>query len=126
MPDAPNELDLVISLLPSSPNLPILATNDEDEDVDVEEVLRDTTLLLMRLLYGQAQTQLIHLNQELELLRSVPPQPPESEIEPRRKEDTDWKLDAPRLQDGPLLDPKGKVCFTESSFLNEQRREYIV
>ncbi|GLB34717.1 putative serine threonine protein phosphatase PP2A-associated protein [Lyophyllum shimeji] len=111
----PTDLDLIASLLPS-------ATNDEDElDSDMDEILREATLLLLRLSYAQSHAQLESTEQELELLSKAPPTPPPRtppEAEDRRRnarerDDDMWRLDAPPPSlgpdgKGPLLDPSGK------------------
>jgi immunoglobulin-binding protein 1 len=112
------DFDLISSLLPS----PSSTKNEGEElDSDVDQVLRETILLLLRLLYTQSNTQMQSMKQELELLRNAPPSPihsPPDDIEdPRdkqRKEDEEmWKLDIPVPGGpdgkGPLLDPTGKV-----------------
>lgn len=112
------EFDLISSLLPSPSS-----TKNEEEDLDseVDQILRETILLLLRLLYAHSNAQLQSMMQELELLRNAPPSPihsPPRDIEdPRdkeRKEDEEmWKLDIPVPGGpdgkGPLLDPTGKV-----------------
>jgi immunoglobulin-binding protein 1 len=107
-----NEFDLVASLLPS----PGTASDDDDEDSETDDVLREATLLLLRLCYAQAYPQLESTNQEMELLRNAPPPPPPElpadERQSIAKEQEDmWKIDsAPRLPGkGPLLDSTGKV-----------------
>ena len=112
------DFDLISSLLPS----PSSNKNEGEElDSDADQVLRETILLLLRLLYAQSNTQLQSMIQELELLRNAPPSPihsPPRDIEDprdkRRKEDEEiWKLDIPVPGGpdgkGPLLDPTGKV-----------------
>ena len=111
------DFDLISSLLPS----PSPTKNEEELDSDVDQILRETILLLLRLLYAQSNTQLQSMKQELELLRNAPPSPidpPPRDIEdPRdkqKKEDEEmWKLDIPVPGGpdgkGPLLDPTGKV-----------------
>ena len=113
------DFDLISSLLPS------LSTKNEEKelDSDVDQILRETILLLLRLLYAQSNAQLQSMKQELELLRNAPPSPihsPPRDIEdPRdkhKKEDEDmWKLDIPVPGGpdgkGPLLDPTGKVSI---------------
>jgi hypothetical protein len=108
---------------------------DDEDDPDTDDILRETTLVLLRLTYAQAHGQLESMDQELDLLRSVPPPPPSAEPPPddgrrkaEEKEDM-WKLDAPTRPggSGPLLDSGGKVCsqldysllyfFTESSLV---------
>jgi immunoglobulin-binding protein 1 len=99
--------------------LPTSPTKELDSEVD--EILRETILLLLRLLYAQSSTQLQSMKQELELLRNAPPSPihsPTGDIEdPRDKQKQQekeiWKLDIPVPGgpdgQGPLLDPTGKV-----------------
>ncbi|KAI0318820.1 TAP42-like protein, partial [Amylostereum chailletii] len=100
------DFDLVATLLPSPTSA--AADPSADEDSDTEEVLRDATLLVLRLFYAQSQGQLEHINQELELLRNAPPPSRPARDDTQQKTDEiDWKLDA-RRNDGPLLDPKGK------------------
>lgn len=85
-------------------------------------------LLVLRLFYARAMTQLQAMEQELELLRNAPPSPmlgPESE-DPRDKhrnaEESDWKLDIPLAGGpdgkGPLMDAQGKVSPPTSKFQN--------
>jgi len=110
------DFDLISSLLPSKSSSS--AADDEDEDdPETDGVLRETTLLLLRLTYAQAHGQLESMDQELELLRSVPPlpssaQPPTEDRKGKsRQEDDIWKLDVPTRPQGSgsLLDPSGKV-----------------
>ena len=100
---------------------------EEELDSDTEEILRETTLLVLRLFYARAMTQLQGMEQELELLRNAPPSPmlaPESE-DPRDKhrnaEESDWKLDIPLAGGpdgkGPLMDAQGKVSPPYLEFL---------
>lgn len=114
---APTDFDLIASLLPASSNN---ASKDEVEmDSETDEILRDTALLLLRLLYVHASTQSQSMEQELELLRNAPPSPtigPEGTDErdhKRKAVDDEWKLDIPVPGGpdgkGPLLDPTGKV-----------------
>jgi hypothetical protein len=118
-----SDFDLISSLFPKKPE-----TEDDEEDSESEDVLRETILLLLRLCYAQAQSQLLSLAQELELLQNAPrmPPPPPSRPEEDRRgkeraaENDMWKLDAPRSGPdgkGPLLDPDGKVLFFLVSFL---------
>lgn len=113
--DTPTDYELISSLLPSS----IKAKEDEELDSETDEILRETTLLLLRLLYVHASTQLQSSEIELELLRNAPPSPTmtpviEDERDKKRKADDDaWKLDIPVAGGpdgkGPLMDPSGKV-----------------
>lgn len=113
-----SEFELVASLLPDPSVKP---TDDDDDDADAEDILREATLLLLRLTYGQAHAQLQSLEQEVQILRSAPPRPPEALEDPRRarQDGTDnmWRLDAPLPQGGPdgkgpLLDSSGRVSYT--------------
>ncbi|THH29588.1 hypothetical protein EUX98_g4597 [Antrodiella citrinella] len=116
-PDPTSDFDIIASLLPSSSSTQH-DDDDEEEDSDTDDLLREVTLLLLRLVYAQSRAQLDSLNQELQLLMSAPPSPPkESSDDPRqakaREEDSMWKLDAPVQRGGPdgkgpLLDPEGK------------------
>ncbi|RDB21463.1 Uncharacterized protein C63.05 [Hypsizygus marmoreus] len=120
--DPPSDFELISSLLPS-PSLSRTATADEDEepDAEVEDILREATLLILRLSYAQAHSQMESMNQELELLLSVPPSPPRARPPPederrarqREGESDMWRLDTPSGNfgadaKGPLLDPSGK------------------
>lgn len=105
------EFDLIASLLPS----PSASATDDDEDPETEDILRNSSLLLLRLIYGQAQSQLDSISQELDILRNAPPSPPQKQQDqkPNSENDVDWKLDRPvgglGRADGPILDPQGKV-----------------
>lgn len=100
---------------------PEVESDDEqdDEDEATSDAARDAILLLLRLAYTHANSQLESMDQESDLLRSAPPEPPkQTSDDPRkdkRKEQDDmWRLDAPRVSGGPdgkgpLLDPSGKV-----------------
>lgn len=104
-----NDFDLVTSLL--------LPSEDDAEDPEIENVLREATLLLLRLFYTQACTQLEGVAQEIQLLCNAPPpspllEPPADERQDKTKDQQDmWKIDAaPEIPNrGPLLDPRGKV-----------------
>ncbi|KAK7038065.1 Serine/threonine protein phosphatase PP2A-associated protein [Favolaschia claudopus] len=112
-----SDFDLIRSLLPQKTG----TADDDDEDSESEDLLRETTLLLLRLFYAQTQTQLINLNQELELLRNAPRMPPPPPSRPeedhrdkaRVAESDMWRLEAPAPSGGPdgkgpLLDSSGK------------------
>nr|GAT54622.1 serine/threonine protein phosphatase PP2A-associated protein [Mycena chlorophos] len=113
-----SDLDLIASLLPK----PSSADDDDEEDSEVEDALRETILLLLRLCYVQAQSQLLSSAQQLQMLenfaRSPPPQPPQPPPEQDRRgkeratDDAMWKLDAPRGLGpdgkGPILDAQNK------------------
>jgi len=122
-----SDLDLIASILPPSPSN--TSEDNEEDDSETDEILRSTTLLLLRLCFAQANSQLQMTDQELELLRSAPPaissprpeaaRAREEEDERRKqkeKEEKDmWTLDTPTAgltSQGPLLDPSGKVCNT--------------
>lgn len=107
-----NDFDYIDSLLPSS------SDSAEDEDDENEHLLRTTTLVLLRLFFVQAHSQLESLQQELELLRSMPerppspPQPDAREVARQAEEDR-WRLDKPLPAGGidgkgPLLDSSGR------------------
>ncbi|KAF5380918.1 hypothetical protein D9615_004167 [Tricholomella constricta] len=118
--DAPTDFDLIASLLPSK--LSSKSTDDDDEpDSDTDNILREATLLLLRLFHAQSHSTLESMDQELELLLNAPPSPPRNSYPGTddrrgkgRETDSDmWKLDAPRSSlgpdgKGPLLDPSGK------------------
>ncbi|KAK7467432.1 Type 2A phosphatase-associated protein 42 [Stygiomarasmius scandens] len=118
-----SDLDLIASILPPSPSN--TSEDNEEDDSETDEILRSTTLLLLRLCFAQANSQLQITDQELELLRSAPPaissprpeaaRAREEEDERRKqkeKEEKDmWTLDTPTTgltSQGPLLDPSGK------------------
>ena len=111
--DSPNDFDLIGSLLPAA-----TAISDQEEDAETDEILRETTLILLRLCYAKAQAELGSINQELDLLKSAPPEPsraPADASDPRfrqrQEQDAMWRIDTPQGSDthGPLLDPDGKV-----------------
>ncbi|ETW86106.1 hypothetical protein HETIRDRAFT_311119 [Heterobasidion irregulare TC 32-1] len=107
--DSPTDFDLIASLLPISAS----PSAEEGEEDDADDVLREVTLLLLRLVYAQARAQLDSLSQEFELLKNAPhtpPGPPEGQSGSRNTDDLDWRLDAMRLsgRNKPLLDAKGK------------------
>ncbi|KAF8163496.1 TAP42-like protein [Crassisporium funariophilum] len=117
--DTPTDFDLISSLLPSSAPKGIKHENEE-ADSETDENLRESTLLLLRLFYTRACTQLQSMEQELDLLRNAPPSPihgpTQGGEDPRDKqrqlENDTWKLDIPVAGGpdgkGPLLDPTGK------------------
>ena len=116
-----SELELIISLLPQ----PIAVSGTDEDDADVEGVVRETALVLLKLSYGQAQSQLESMEQELELLRNMPSPPPQAAQDDvrngkQKEEDLMWRLDAPQPTGGPdgkgpLLDAGGKVCIPSLS-----------
>jgi immunoglobulin-binding protein 1 len=119
--DLSNNYDLIASLVPSSSSR--ASKTEEDLDSQTDEMLRETTLLVLRLLYAHSSAQLQSMEQELELLRNAPPSPtmgPEDQAtaqdprdRKRKEEENDWKLDKPALGGpdgkGPLMDAYGKV-----------------
>ncbi|KAG6906332.1 hypothetical protein DXG01_014413 [Tephrocybe rancida] len=117
----PMDFDLISSLLPSKSPTKSSADGDDEIDSETDDILREATLLLLRLKYAQSHSQLESMDQELELLLNAPPSPPQNArqgVDDRRgkgrESDNDmWKLDAPRSSlgpdgKGPLLDPSGK------------------
>ncbi|KAH9980970.1 TAP42-like protein [Lactifluus volemus] len=119
LPDAtPTDFDLIAALLPSIPvpGSSTFGTEQEQDNEDEDEERRATTLLLLRLTYAQAQAQLASIAQELELLRSAPPEAPSgaSDRAPSSSEAERalWTLDAlgagVSRRGGPLLDSGGK------------------
>ena len=79
-----------------------------------EDAIREVTLLLIRLFYSQAHTQLGQLEMEMQLLRNAPPDEDEEVTKKREDEDFTWRLDAPVPGGGPdgkgpLLDAQGRV-----------------
>lgn len=119
MGDSPTDFDLVASLL----TIDSSKSNGVNEETGSEndDIIRETTLLLLRLLYAHASTQLQSMEQELELLRNAPPSPKlgpddnDNRAQKRKAEEHDWKLDIPVPGGpdgkGPLLDSSGKVCL---------------
>ncbi|KAK1236400.1 Type 2A phosphatase-associated protein 42 [Marasmius sp. AFHP31] len=119
----PNDFDLIASLLPSTASSQTDEQEDE-EDSQTESILREATLLLIRLCFAQAHSQLQSMDQELELLRTAPPRiappprPAEDSQEARKdkqnaNEQDMWKLDAPAVSGGPdgkgpLMDSAGR------------------
>jgi hypothetical protein len=106
--DGANDLDLILSLVSSS------TETSEDDDENDDEDLREATLLLLRLIYAQSCSQLQSMDQEMQLLRSMPPDHPPGDDRTQRKDETDkmWKLDSPAAKlSGSLLDPQGRVSY---------------
>lgn len=111
-----SEFELIASLLP--PPSSEKSASGEEEDPETEDILREVTLVLLRLFYAQTHGEVDSLQQELELLKSAPPTPPKLPIDDSRQvktkeQDEMWRLDAPPLIGGPggrgpLLDPSGK------------------
>ncbi|KAJ3483912.1 hypothetical protein NLI96_g5990 [Meripilus lineatus] len=110
------DFDQIASLLPSGTEE---ETQADNTDSSTDEILRETSLVLLRLYFARAQNELNSIEQELELLRSMPPPPPPQPTsnDPRlgkaKEQDDMWKLDAPLPTGGPdgkgpLLDRSGK------------------
>ncbi|KAF8495299.1 TAP42-like protein [Gautieria morchelliformis] len=106
------EFGLVASMLP----LPDASERGQqaDDDNDDDETLRDIYLLVIRLVWVQAQSQLESMEQELELLHSAPPLESE-QPQTRAHEDETWRLDLPVNTNiggsdgkGPLMDSRGR------------------
>lgn len=120
------DLSRILSLLPASSTQVLEGEGELDSETD--EILRETTLVLLRLLYARAASQLSSLEQEFQLLKDAPPIPENEPIEEmensrdkkRNEENDTWKLDLPfgRGPDGkgPLLDASGKVKLFRSPF----------
>lgn len=113
--ETPNDFDLILSLF-----APETAKNEDDDPYsEAEEILRETVLVLLRLNYAHASTQLQNMEQEIALLRSAPPEPeqgpPKEDGRERSKkaEEDDWRLDIPVAGGpdgkGPLMDSAGRV-----------------
>jgi immunoglobulin-binding protein 1 len=103
--DVNDDLGLIASMLPP-PN-----TSEEDQqDDDDDETLRDIYLLVIRLIWVHAQSQLESMEQELELLQKAPPLEPEHS-KTTTHEDSAWRLESPSSHDGkgPLMDSSGRV-----------------
>lgn len=108
---------MIATLLPISASTE--SKDDEELDSETDEVLRETLLFLLRLLYVHASTQAQSMEQELELLRNAPPSPTIGPVgaderdKKRAAVNDEWKLDIPIPGGpdgkGPLLDPTGKV-----------------
>ncbi|KAH6918341.1 serine/threonine protein phosphatase PP2A-associated protein [Coprinopsis sp. MPI-PUGE-AT-0042] len=113
-----SEFSLIASLLPSD----ALAKEEKELDTETDEILRETSIIVLRLLYAQAQTQAEMLERELEMLKMAPPSPTlsaqamsqDERLKQREEEASMWRLDAPRPTGGPdgkgpLMDSSGRV-----------------
>ena len=69
------DFDLIPFFLPSGPSPSSTKYEGEELDSDADQVLRETILPPLHLLYAQSNTQLQNMKQELELLRNVLPSP---------------------------------------------------
>lgn len=117
--DSPNDFDLIASLLPKTSSSTgregsdSNTTGGEDEDEADDEVAREISLVLLRLVWTQALSQLDSMNQELDLLRSAPPPPPPGpSVSETEGGDSTWRLDRMPLTggpdgNGPLMDSQG-------------------
>ncbi|KIO19913.1 hypothetical protein M407DRAFT_30437, partial [Tulasnella calospora MUT 4182] len=113
--DFPNDFDLIASLLPKPAHS--AGPSDDDDDAD-DEVVRELTLLLLRLIWTQAVSNLAVMDQELEMLQHAarnPPPPRPSERSGKAAADSaSWRLDRlPGVEagpdgKGPLLDAQGR------------------
>ncbi|PPQ63051.1 hypothetical protein CVT24_005906 [Panaeolus cyanescens] len=109
-----NDFDLIASLLSHDSE----KGDDEDPYSEAEEVLRETVLILLRLNYAHACTQLQNAEQEIALLKNAPPEPenepPKDDTREKRKQEerNDWRLDIPVAGGpdgkGPLMDSAGR------------------
>jgi len=98
-----------------------IPTNEGELSSETDEILRDTTLVVLRLFYARAASQFHNAEQEQELLQNIPPSNETGSIgesgdardKSRKEQDDAWKLDLPlgRGLDGrgPMLDDSGKV-----------------
>ncbi|KAF8136493.1 TAP42-like family-domain-containing protein [Boletus edulis] len=78
----------------------LLPSEDDAEDPEIENILREATLLLLRLFYAQACAQLEAVDQEIQLLRNAPTPPPllkpptDERQEETKDEEGMWRLEA--------------------------------
>ena len=109
-------------LLPSGPGSRP-SEHEEELDAEIEDALREATLVLLCLFYTQAHSRMDNMEQELDLLRNAPApsRRPEEDVtrEQRRAVDENmWRVDTPQPivngfdGKGSLLDSSGKVRFT--------------
>ncbi len=103
-------------------------SEDEEElDFEVEDALREAILVLLRLLYTQAQTRMDNVEQEFDLLRNAPAtdRTPVEDVpreQRRTADDNMWKVEPLQPIDhgvdgkGPLIDSSGKVRFAPCTF----------
>ncbi|KAI0070690.1 hypothetical protein K474DRAFT_1669813 [Panus rudis PR-1116 ss-1] len=110
-----SDYDLIASLLPSQSEE---NASTQEDDSETEEITREIILVVLRLLYGQTHGEIDSLQQELELLKNAPPEPPQPpandpRIAEKKEQDEMWRLDKPLPSGGPdgkgpLLDPQGR------------------
>lgn len=104
-----DDFELIASMLPTSPK------NDQQDDEEDDEVLRESYLLGIRLMWVQAQGHLENMEQEFELLRTAPPPPPSlPEASQNADQDDTWRLEPTASRGGPdvkgpLMDSSGRV-----------------
>lgn len=112
--DYTNTFDLVDSIV--TVGKPSHSQHSEDDDVDdeLERFIRKCTLLLIRLQWAQAATQMDSIDQELELLYMAPEEDRRFGARVPEDEDRTWRLDfvnRPINASGPLLDSSGRVSI---------------
>ncbi|CAE6357709.1 unnamed protein product [Rhizoctonia solani] len=90
------------------------SVNADDDDLDMDdETRRELTIVLLRLLYAQAQSSLQQIVDEVQILRNMPPpSSSHSQPEPNKPSDDTWRLDiTPRGGPdgrGPIMDSQGR------------------
>jgi len=99
---------------PETPHVGSVNADRDDQDMD-DETRREFSILLLRLLFTQAHASLHQLEQELQLLQSIPPDAGPSSSDPLRESrphDDTWRLDqTPRGGPdgkGSLMDSQGR------------------
>ncbi|KXN92242.1 hypothetical protein AN958_08695 [Leucoagaricus sp. SymC.cos] len=126
-----SDFDLISSLLPHTSPSQTTSEPTSEPDSSTDELLREATLLLLRMLYAQSHSNLELMEQELELLHCAPPNTPgavpsgaaggngDERIGKGKGRDSEqekmWKVDLniPRgtggpYGKGPLLDHRGR------------------
>ncbi|KAG8907405.1 hypothetical protein FRB99_004430 [Tulasnella sp. 403] len=112
--DSPTDYDLIASLLPKTQPKGRQQAFDEDDKDEDDEITRELTLLLLRLIWTQALSQVDSMKDELELLKSAPHRPPQrGPPPPHPNRDDTWRLDqigssSGLNHSGPLLDDQGR------------------
>lgn len=120
--DSPNDFDLIASLLPKAApkaNAGRETHDADDEDDEDEDAARDITLVLLRLVWTQALSQLESMTQEMDLLRSAPREDLGAGATTNTNTNTNdgdatWSLDRVPVSGGPdgrgpLMDQEGRV-----------------
>lgn len=110
--DLTNTYDLVDSIISLPSTAPSKPTDDDDIDDELEHFIRKLTLLLIRLQWGQAASQMDSIDQEFELLYKAPEEDKRFGSALPEDEDQTWRLDfvsRPLDPKGPLLDASGRV-----------------